>query len=198
MGVAAHRPVRIDEHGNVLTSHPGGIRRRLPLKTPSHVVGEILLDWSGERSVNKTEKSLKQRILNLIISREAEHCENYARLGGSLLTPASSGWCVCFNYIFCGNTPPGRHTITLLFPPFWPICLTWHITITISRPWHGDGFIWKPCYSRWESIHPHLIGFSPVCSDAYGWRPSFRTSSVIQWAEPLRPGKKYVFFRGPY
>lgn len=51
--------------------------------------------------MNKSEKSLKHRVLDLIISREAEHCENYARLrvgvGG-----------VCFNYIFCGNTPPGR------------------------------------------------------------------------------------------
>lgn len=58
--------------------------------------------------MNKTEKSLKRGILDLIISREAEHCENYAILGGEPANPASSGRYVCFNYIFCGNTPPGQ------------------------------------------------------------------------------------------
>lgn len=91
------------------------------------------------------------------------------------------------------------HTIALLFPPFWPICLTWHITNTISRAWQGDGFIWKPCYSRWVRIHPDLIGFSPVCSDIYGCRPSLRSSEVIQRAEPLRPCELLEYVPGgPY
>lgn len=63
----------------------------------------------GKRSVKKTEKSLKRGILDLIISREAEHCEMYARRGGGEPSyPTSAGWYVCFNYSFCGNTPPGQ------------------------------------------------------------------------------------------
>lgn len=59
--------------------------------------------------MNKTEKSPKRGISDLIISREAEHCEIYGRRGGGEPShPPSAGWYVCFNYSFCGNTPPGQ------------------------------------------------------------------------------------------
>lgn len=80
VGAAEHRPVAPDEHRNVLISHPGGIRRHLPLK--ASVLGDGHHHVQGKGSVNKTEKSLKRGILDLIISREAEHCEIYARQGG--------------------------------------------------------------------------------------------------------------------
>lgn len=79
----------------------------------------------GERSVNKTEKSLKRGVLDLIISREAEHCEIYARRGregeeegrGGGSYPTSAGWYVCFNYSFCGNTPAGQAHNHAAVPP---------------------------------------------------------------------------------
>lgn len=86
----------------------------------------------GKRSVNKTEKSLKRGILDLIISQEAEHCEIYARReggggGGALTQHQLAG--------MSALTTVSVETITLLFPPSRPIWLTRHHTDTISGSW---------------------------------------------------------------
>lgn len=53
MGVVAHRPVSLDEHGKVFISHPGGIRRRLPLKTS--VLGDGLRSSHFGRLIRRKE-----------------------------------------------------------------------------------------------------------------------------------------------
>lgn len=97
----------------------------------------------GERSVNKTEKSLKRGVLDLIISREAEHCEIYARRGregeeegrGGALTQHQLAGMSALTTVSVETRRRVRHTITLLFPPFRPIWLTRRHTDTISRSW---------------------------------------------------------------
>lgn len=49
---------------------------------------------------SKTEKSLEHWVLDLIISWEAEHCENYTRQTEEPASPPSAGWCFCSDDVF--------------------------------------------------------------------------------------------------
>lgn len=95
----------------------------------------------GRGSGSETEKSLAHGILDLIISWEAEHCENYLRqteepaffqhqLGGIFCSDSLSAFFSRLKYITRSDT-------LCYSPPFCPICLTWCITNTISGSWHA-------------------------------------------------------------
>lgn len=154
----------------------------------------------GKRSVNKTEKSLKRGILDLIISREAEHCETYARreVGGGQHELAGMS---ALTTLSVESRRRVRHTITLLFPPLQPIWLRQHHTNTISRSWR-----WILVGRQWQmNALPNRKDAAPLGS-GFSWTQSnfhlfaerfgsFRISlGVSLAAEPLRPCEllKYV------